>query len=92
MGKVLVGGGRGHAWTLGRLFGGNNCVVPALRGKTVSTSRMKLKKSYCSMGRISRQFSTRVASGRVISSRALLGDRLPGGTKVDLVISRGKRH
>jgi uncharacterized delta-60 repeat protein len=90
--KVLVGGGRGHAWTLGRLFGGNNCVVPALRGKTVSTSRMKLKKSYCSTGRISRQFSTRVASGRVISSRALLGDRLPGGTKVDLVISRGKRH
>jgi uncharacterized delta-60 repeat protein len=88
--KILVGGGRGHAWTLARLLGGNNCVVPELRGKTVSTARKKLKASYCRTGRISRLFSNRVARGRVISTATPLGDRLPDGTKVGLAVSRGK--
>jgi uncharacterized delta-60 repeat protein len=88
--KILVGGARGHAWTLARLLGGNNCVVPKLRGKTVSEARKKLKTWYCRTGRISRLFSNRVAKGHVISTAAPLGDRLPGGTKVDLAVSRGK--
>ena len=88
--KVLVGGGRGHAWTLARLLGGNNCVVPILRGKTVSKARKKLKASYCRTGRISRLFSNRVARGHVISAATPVGHRLPDGTKVGLAVSRGK--
>jgi uncharacterized delta-60 repeat protein len=89
--KILVGETRGHAWTLARLLGGNNCVVPKLRGKTVSKARKTLKASYCRTGRISRLFSSRVARGHVISTASPLGDRLPDGTKVDLAVSRGKR-
>ena len=88
--KILVGEARGNAWTLARLLGGNNCVVPKLRGKTLSKARKTLKASYCRTGRISRLFSNRVARGHVISTATPLGDRLPDGTKVDLAVSRGK--
>ena len=47
--------------------------------------------SYCSTGGISRLFSNKVARGRVISTAPLRGGRLPGGTKVALVVSRGRR-
>jgi uncharacterized delta-60 repeat protein len=94
--KILVGGTNGdqryeNESVLDRLLGGNNCVVPKLRGNTVSKARKKLTASYCRTGRISRLFSTRVARGHVISTATPLGDRLPDGTKVDLVVSRGKR-
>src|SRR4029077_20697361 len=58
-GKILVGGssgnsvqGAGDTWILARLMGGNNCVVPALSGKTVSKASAALNNSYCRRGRI----------------------------------------
>lgn len=88
---ILVGGYSGDEWTLERLVGGNNCIVPGLHGKTVSKARAALKKSYCQTGRVSKQFSSTVARGRVISIALARGDRLPGGSKIDLVVSRGRR-
>ncbi len=89
-GKVLVGGGIDGS-TLVRVVGGNNCVVPGLRGKSVSTARAALATSHCGIGSISRLFSNRIARGRVISTAPLRGGRLAGGTKVALVVSRGRR-
>ena len=88
--KILVGEARGNAWTLARLLGGNNCVVPKLRGKTLSKARKTLKASYCRTGRISRLFSSKVTRGRVISTVPQSGSRLHGGATVKLVVSRGK--
>ena len=76
---------------LARLIGGNNCVIPMLRGETVSEARVQLKASYCHTGGISRLFSNRIARGHVISSAPLPGDRRPADTKVELLVSRGKR-
>jgi uncharacterized delta-60 repeat protein len=90
--KVLVGGAAGNAWTLARLIGGNNCVVPTLRGKTISQATTTLKKSYCRRGRIATRFSSKVTRGRVISTAPPRGARLPGGTRVELVVSKGKRR
>lgn len=90
-GKILVGGGLGNAWTLDRLSGGNNCVVPGLRGKTVSKARAMLKNSYCRSGHISTRFSTQVRRGRVISTVSPRGTRLFGGTSVPLIVSRGRQ-
>jgi uncharacterized delta-60 repeat protein len=90
--KVLVGGGSGHAWVLERVLGGNNCIVPALRGKTLAKASSALKSSYCRRGRISRRFSKRVARGRVMSTAPRRGARLPGGAPVHLVVSSGKRR
>ena len=88
-GKVLVGGG-GSEPTIARLIGGNNCAVPDLRGETLSRARATLKSAYCRSGRISRRFSNRVARGRVIATAPQRGARLPGGARVELVVSRGK--
>jgi uncharacterized delta-60 repeat protein len=84
-GKILVGGS-----TLTRLIGGNNCIVPSLRGTTVPKAMATLKRSYCRRGRIARHFSSKVTRGRVISTVPRSGSRLRGGAKVELVVSRGK--
>jgi eukaryotic-like serine/threonine-protein kinase len=90
-GKVLAGGSGNGGTELVRLRGGNNCVVPSLRGTTVAKARAALRTAYCGFGRLSRQFSTAVGRGRVISTAPLVGGRLPGGTKVALVVSKGSR-
>lgn len=89
--RILVGGGNGTPWTLARLLGGNNCVVPNLRGKTVSRASASLTKSYCRRGHIAKHFSDKVTRGRVVSTAPRHGTRLPGGGRVDLVVSKGKR-
>ena len=95
--KILFGGTSGDPRyvqtesVLGRLLGGNNCVVPGLRGKTVSKARAELKASYCRTGGISRLFSNRIARGHIISTTPHPADRRPAATKVDLLVSRGRR-
>ena len=89
-GRVLAGGGIDGSMLV-RLLGGNNCVVPVLLGKTVPTARAALRTSYCGVGVISKLYSNKVARGRVISTAPLRGGRLPRGTKVALVVSRGRR-
>jgi uncharacterized delta-60 repeat protein len=89
--KILVGGGNNGAWNLARLLGGDNCVVPVLRSKTVSKASAELKTAYCRSGRISKRYSNKVARGRVIFTAPPRGSRLPGGAKVEVVVSRGKR-
>jgi uncharacterized delta-60 repeat protein len=84
-GRILVGG-----QTLDRLLGGNNCVVPDLRGKTVSNATAILERSYCRRGSISKGSSSRVARGRVISTAPTRGTLLPGGATIHLVVSKGK--
>jgi uncharacterized delta-60 repeat protein len=90
--KILVGGGDfdGNASRLARLIGGNNCAVPDLRGKTVSKARAALETSYCRSGRVSKRSSSKVDRGRVIATAPQRGARLPGGARVELVVSRGK--
>ena len=89
--KILVGRGDGSSWALARLNGGNNCVVPRVGGKTVAGATSALRTSYCRRGRITRRFSAGVTRGRVISTAPRLGARLPGGSNVDLVVSKGRR-
>jgi beta-lactam-binding protein with PASTA domain len=89
-GKVLVGGGVDGS-TLVRVVGGNNCVVPGLRGQTLANARAALRTSYCGLGTVAKLYSNKVAAGLVISTTPLRGGRLPRGTKVALAVSRGRR-
>lgn len=91
--KILVAGWSNAGYgpsTLARLIGGNNCVVPALRGRTLAKATATLEKSYCSRGPVSKRFSSSVRPGRVISTAPQGGSRLPRGAKVKLLVSRGK--
>lgn len=88
--KILVGGEDGDMWTLARLVGGNNCLVPNVHGETVAKARTALKNSHCSRGLITRVASSNVGCGRVVSTFPLAGVHQTGGSPVDLNVSRGR--
>jgi Invasin, domain 3/PASTA domain len=66
------------------------CVVPKLAGKTVAAARRVLRRAGCTLGRTTRRTSTRVRSGRVISSKPKAGTHRRHGTRVAVIVSRGR--
>jgi subtilisin family serine protease len=68
------------------------CVVPKVNGKTIARARGLLITRRCRLGRVGRAYSRRVKKGRVISQGRRPGARLVRGTKVNVVVSRGRRR
>ncbi len=58
---------------------------------TVAAARRKLARVNCAVGRVLRVHS-RLKAGRVIRTKPGFGAVRPGGTKVDLVVSKGRKH
>jgi hypothetical protein len=67
------------------------CVVPKVVGKTLTKAKAALKKGRCRTGKVSRAYSKRTRKGRVVAEQPKAGRRLPVGSKVRLVISRGQK-
>ena len=67
-----------------------HCKVPKLIGKRLLTARHAIRAANCSVGRIRYARSAR-ARGRVVSQNPRAGRTLAVGTKVNVVISRGRR-
>jgi PASTA domain len=67
-----------------------DCVVPRVRGKQLKAAKRSLRSAHCSVGRIRRARSSQ-ARGRVISQSPRPGARRPSGSRVNLVVSRGRR-
>ncbi len=68
------------------------CKVPKVTGKKLAAAKTAIKKAKCAVGRISKAFSRRVKKGRVISQKPAAGKTVAFGTKVNLVVSKGKRR
>jgi PASTA domain len=68
------------------------CKVPNLKGDTVAEATRELKGAVCTRGKVKLAFSPKVKKGRVISQSQRPGKTLKAGAKVNLVVSRGKRH
>ena len=68
-----------------------NCVVPSVKGKSLSAAKRALKGHSCSAGRIKRAFSSRVKTGLVISQSPRAGSRLKHNGKVSLTVSEGPK-
>jgi subtilase family serine protease len=66
------------------------CIVPKLKGKTVKAAKSALTKAHCVQGKVSKKFS-KVKKGHVISTKPGAGKHEPAGTKVKLVVSKGKK-
>lgn len=66
------------------------CIVPKLKGKTLKAAKSALAKAHCKAGKVSKKFS-KVKKGRVISQKPGAGKHEPAGTKVSLVVSKGKK-
>jgi beta-lactam-binding protein with PASTA domain len=69
-----------------------DCVVPKVVGKTLRSARRAIRKRHCRTGKITRAFSVKVTTGRVIAQRPKASKKLPNGAKVRLVVSRGRRR
>ena len=69
-----------------------NCVVPNVKGRTLSAAKHALKAHSCSAGKIRHAFSNRVRAGHVISERPQPGSHLKHNGKVSLTVSAGKKH
>jgi hypothetical protein len=69
-----------------------DCVVPKVRGKSLSAAKRAIKTHDCGIGKVSRDYSKTVKKGDVISQKPGPGHRLAPGAKVSVVASRGKRR
>jgi hypothetical protein len=67
------------------------CVVPKVTGKKLSRAQQLIRRSACRVGSIRRAYSAKLPRGRVVAQHPRHGRRLPLGSKVSLVLSRGKR-
>ena len=73
-------------------FTGKPCVVPKVKGKSLSAAKHTLKAHACSAGKIKHAFSSKVKKGRVISQKPKAGSHLKHNGKVRLTVSKGKKH
>jgi hypothetical protein len=67
------------------------CVVPNVKGKPLATARTRIAVAHCRTGNVTKVKSRTVPKGKVISQRPKAGTKLAAGSKVSLVISRGRR-
>jgi PASTA domain/Copper binding proteins, plastocyanin/azurin family len=65
------------------------CKVPHVIGKTLPVARRTIVRAHCRVGRVRRARSRR-ASGRVLSQSLRAGVNRPRGTRVNLLVSRGR--
>lgn len=68
------------------------CVVSNVKGKTVAAARTALARARCALGQVRRAYSGRVKKGTIISQSKAPGTRHPRGTRVNVVVSRGRRR
>jgi hypothetical protein len=67
------------------------CTVQNVRQTPVAAAKRTIKRANCRVGRIRQVYSSIVRRGRVVAQEPRFGAVLPGGGKVDLVVSLGRR-
>jgi hypothetical protein len=89
---VLVHNSRnGDNWLAALVNAPGVCNVQRLGGLTLLEAKRTLARVNCRVGRVGAAYSSRVEKGRVLSQKPAFGTVRPGGTRVDLVLSRGPR-
>jgi Tol biopolymer transport system component len=67
------------------------CQAPDLKGKTVTEARTLLVARRCALGSVTKAYSNKARKGRIISQSPPAGARVPARTKVNVIVSRGRR-
>jgi plastocyanin len=67
------------------------CKVPKVVGKKLPVAKRAITGARCRVGRVRRAWSRTKARGRVVKQTPRAGVRRPRGTRVHLVVSRGRR-
>jgi uncharacterized delta-60 repeat protein len=68
------------------------CKVPNVHGKRLAVAKASIKKARCRVGKVTRKASKRAKKGRVLSQSPRAGVLVPSATKVNLVVSKGRRR
>jgi hypothetical protein len=79
------------ALTLTAIFTLDNCVVPNVKGKTLTNAKLALKLHSCSTGKITHAFSSTVSAGLVLGQNPQAGSHLQHNGKVSLTVSEGPK-
>ena len=66
------------------------CIVPKVKGKTLTAARRAILAAHCAVGHVRRAASKKIPKGRVLAQAPAPGKHLKRGSKVNLVVSRGK--
>ncbi len=66
------------------------CVVPNVKRKTLTAAKRAIRAAHCAVGRITKAYS-RARIGTVISQKPAPRTRRSSGSKVSLVLSKGKK-
>lgn len=67
------------------------CVVPKLKGKPVKAAEHAIRTNNCTVGKITYATSRTIEKKHVISQKPNAGRRLSHGTRVNLIVSKGRR-
>jgi PASTA domain-containing protein len=67
-----------------------HCKVPKVVGKVLAPARRAIRAAHCSVGRV-RYARSKSSRGRVVGQSLRAGRTLAVGTKINLVVSRGRR-
>jgi hypothetical protein len=70
---------------------GRKCVVPNVKRKPLATAKRRIVAAHCRTGKVTKAKSKTVPKGRVIAQKPAAGKKLAPGSKVNLVVSGGKR-
>jgi FG-GAP-like repeat/FG-GAP repeat len=68
------------------------CTVQRVTGQRVFAAKRMIARANCRVGKIRRAYARFVKRRRVISQKPKFGAVLPGGSRVNLVVSRGRRR
>jgi len=70
---------------------GRKCIVPNVKRKPLAKAKRRIAAAHCRTGKVTKAKSKTVPKGTVISQKPSAGKKLAAGSKVKLVVSRGKR-
>jgi hypothetical protein len=69
----------------------STCRVPKVVGKSLAAAKLALKQRHCRTGTVGYAYSRKIEKGIVSSQSRRVGRVLPANSKVNLVVSRGRR-
>ena len=68
------------------------CKVPKVAGKQLASAKRTIATRHCRTGKVGHAYSRKHGRGIVLSQSRRPGRVLPAGSKIDLVVSRGRRR
>jgi uncharacterized delta-60 repeat protein len=94
--RIVVAGGAytgpgASDFALARFQNPPPCLVPKVRGQKLRRAKASIRKANCKVGKITRRPSKRVKKARVLSQSQRVGAELRNGTRVNLVVGKGRR-